>query len=80
MQTVIIIFLGLIILYGIFKMSDRVAFWFKKEFSVLTIEECQKLGLEHSHNIYGDEINHLNCRSIWRGKKGKSYRCESLVI
>jgi len=60
-------------------MFKKLKFWFKKEFGVLTILECQSLGLEHSHNIYGDAINHLNCRSIWRNKSGKSYRCESLV-
>lgn len=53
-------------------------FWYKKEFGILSIEECQKFGLEFCHNIYGDNINHLNCRSIWRDKTGKSYRCESL--
>lgn len=60
-------------------MFKKLKFWFKKEFGVLTIAECQSLGLEHSHNIYADAINHLNCRSIWRDKNGKSYRCESLV-
>jgi hypothetical protein len=57
----------------------KLRLWFKKEFGVLTMDECIKLGLEFCHNIYGDEINHINCRSIWRDKKGKSYRCESLV-
>ena len=53
-------------------------FWFKKEFSVLTIEECLSLRLEFSHNIYGDSINQMNCRSVWHNYKGKSYRCDSL--
>lgn len=60
-------------------MINKIKFWFKKEFGVLTIDECKKLNLTHCHNIYGDYINHINCRSIWRDEKGKSYRCESLL-
>lgn len=56
----------------------KIIFWFKKEFGVLTIDECKKLKLNHCHNLYGDAINHFNCRSIWRNEKGKSFRCESL--
>lgn len=60
------------------KIYDKIKFWFKKEFGILTIDECEKLGLIHCHNVYGDFINRMNCRSIWRDKKGKSYRCCSL--
>lgn len=59
-------------------MINKIIFWFKKEFSVLTIEECKSLNLEWCHNIYGDYINHINCRSIWRDKNNKSFRCCSL--
>lgn len=59
-------------------MLGNIKLWFKKEFGILTIEECKNLNLSFCHNIYGDEINHINCRSIWRGEKGKSYRCHSL--
>lgn len=51
----------------------------KKNFGVLWIEQCNELGLEFCHNLFGDAINNFNCRSIWRNKEGKSYRCESLV-
>lgn len=60
------------------RVRRSILFWFKKEFGVLTIEECLSLGLEFSHNIYGDSINLMNCRSVWRNSKGKSYRCDSL--
>jgi|LakMenE01Jun11ns_1017448.scaffolds.fasta_scaffold9925806_2 hypothetical protein len=53
--------------------------WYKRVFRILTIEECKELGLVHSHNIYGDSINHLNCRSIWKDEKDRTYRCESLI-
>jgi hypothetical protein len=56
----------------------KVKMWFKKEFGVLTKKECFELDLIFCHNIYGDETNHLNCRSIWRDSKGKSYRCDEL--
>lgn len=60
-------------------MFKKIKFWFKKEFGVLTIEECKSLGLLFHHNVYGDEINRLNCRSIWHdGSTNKGYRCDSL--
>jgi hypothetical protein len=60
-------------------MIKKIKMWIKKEFGVLTIQECIDLNLEFCHNIYGDAINKLNCRSIWRDSNGKSYRCNSLV-
>ena len=56
----------------------KIKMWFKKEFGVLTQKECIELNLTFSHNIYGDQINHLNCRSIWIDKTFKSYRCNEL--
>jgi hypothetical protein len=52
--------------------------WFKRVFRILTIEECKELGLEFSHNVHGDNINNLNCRSIWKDEKGRTYKCGSL--
>ena len=51
---------------------------YKRWFGILTLQECFDLSLSHIENIYGDEINKLNCRSIWVDSKGKKYRCESL--
>ena len=56
----------------------KIKLWFKKEFGRLSLDECISLDLEFCHNIFGDRINHLNCRSIWRDKTGKSYRCRNL--
>jgi hypothetical protein len=58
---------------------NKIKFWYKKEFGILSVDECEKLGLEFCHNIYSDSINIYGCRSIWRDKKGKSYKCESLI-
>ena len=38
-------------------------------FSVITIEKAEKLRLIYKRNIFGDEINRLNCRSIWTDGK-----------
>lgn len=48
--------------------------------SVLTIEQAQQKGLVFKCNIYGDAINHLNCRSIWTDENGKEYKVSSLFL
>ena len=47
-------------------------------FKVISLEEAYEYKLDFARNIYGDEINHINCRSIWIDKKGRSYRVEFL--
>lgn len=56
----------------------KLKFWIKKNFGVLTKQECIDLGLEFGFNIYGDGINKLNCRSIWLDYLGKTFRCSEL--
>ena len=56
----------------------KLKFWIKKNFGVLTKQECLDLGLEFGFNIYGDGINKLNCRSIWLDYWGKTFRCSEL--
>ena len=51
---------------------------YKRGFCVLSIDECKRLGLQFKRNLYGDEINHLNCRSIWEDGQGRIYRCKQL--
>jgi hypothetical protein len=58
----------------------KIKLWFKKEFGVLTLDECILLDLEFCHNVFGDAIKLLNCRSIWRDETGKSYRCKELYM
>jgi len=53
--------------------------WHERWFKVITIERAKKLNLTFKRNIYGDEINKLNCRSIWYDNKGRSYRVDSLI-
>lgn len=52
--------------------------WFKRIFTVISAEEAKKLGLKHITNIYGDMINKINCRSIYKDSKGRQYRVREL--
>jgi len=54
--------------------------WYARLFKVISNEKAEEWGLTHFENIYGDAINHLNCRSIWKDNKGRSYRVEQLYI
>ena len=42
------------------------------------IEDPENRGFKFMRNIYGDEINHLNCRSLWIDKYNIVYRCSKL--
>ena len=33
------------------------------------------LKLEFCRNVYGDEVNKLNCRSIYKDEHGNEYKC-----
>jgi hypothetical protein len=52
--------------------------WYIRNFKVLTNAQAKQLGLTHMRNVYGDEINHINCRSLWADSKGRYYRVEEL--
>jgi hypothetical protein len=51
----------------VFKMAW--ARWFK----VISNEQAKEWGLTFYRNVYGDEVNRLNCRSIWTDNKGRRY-------
>jgi hypothetical protein len=59
-------------------MTKDIVLWYKRVFKVIHIEECIALELKFVGNIYGDEINALNCRSIWVDNRGRRYRCHEL--
>ena len=44
----------------------------------ITQEKAQELGLEFHRNLFGDEVNAWDCRSLWTDKKGFIYRVKSL--
>jgi len=53
--------------------------WIIRTFRVIRQKEALEMGLSFVRNVYGDEINHLNCRSIWEDSRGRTYRVDSLV-
>lgn len=53
--------------------------WYVRNYKVISMELASSLNLVCYRNIYGDEINRLNCRSIWVDKKGNEYRVSELV-
>jgi len=52
--------------------------WYLRTFCVITIEKAKSMNLRHVENIHGDQINLLNCRSIWQDSKDRTYRIQSL--
>ena len=52
--------------------------WYTRMFMVIPQEEAERLGLKHLRNVYGDEIDVLNCRSIWIDNKSREYRVQEL--
>ena len=63
---------------GIGAVISRFSLWWIRTFRVISNQRAKELGLRHWRNVYGDEINHLNCRSIWFDDKGRQYRVSHL--
>ena len=61
------------------EMKRKLKMWFARWFLVITKDQAIEWGLVHSYNIYGDEINAFNCRSIWLDSKRRVYRIEELA-
>lgn len=60
-------------------MIRKLKMWYASWCSVLTEQQIIEWELIFVRNVYGDEINYLNCRSIWKDSKGRTYRAESLL-
>ncbi len=45
---------------------------------VPTIAMVIEMKLTFVRNVFGDEINALDCRSLWKDKHGYIYRCTQL--
>lgn len=56
----------------------RFSLWWIRTFKVISNQRAKEIGLKWYRNVFGDEINHLNCRSIWIDKKGRKYRVSHL--
>ncbi len=59
---------------------ERIKFWFRSFKLVPSVEIAHNMGLKHFTNVFGDGINHLNCRSLWSDKYNNSYRCSELLM
>lgn len=57
----------------------KFADWWTRTFLVISKEKAKAKGLTFVGNIYGDEINYIGCRSVWRDKKGRRYRVVELA-
>lgn len=53
----------------------RIMCWFRAFRKLKTVEDVKSLGLHFRRNIYGDEINHIDCRSLWSDDYLNIYRC-----
>jgi len=52
--------------------------WWIRTFKVISNKKAKELGLRHWRSVYGDEINHRNCRSLWYDNKQRIYRVNHL--
>jgi hypothetical protein len=52
--------------------------WYARNFQVISLDKAVAWKLSHVRNIYGDEINQLGCRSLWKDSKGRLYRVKTL--
>ena len=57
---------------GLLKLYYRV-------FCVIPEAKAKELGFKFHRNVYGDEINKLNCRSLWVDVKDRLYRVKELI-
>lgn len=61
-------------------MAQRIKMWWARNFKVISIKQAKKWELFFVRNIFGDPINHYNCRSIWKDSKGRLYRVKQLYL
>jgi hypothetical protein len=57
---------------------NSIKIWWLRGFCVISNQQAKELGLKHMCNIYGDEINKLECRSLWQDEKERVYRVKNL--
>jgi len=52
--------------------------WIRNFQKILSKNEAEKLGLKYFRGVYGDEINFINCRSLWIDNKKRFYKVKEL--
>ena len=58
----------------------RIRYWLRSFKKVKTVKDAESMGLHHIRNIFGDEINRMNCRSLWNDNYWNVYRCGELHV
>jgi len=61
------------------KLSELIIHRYYSLFKVISLDKAVELNLEWKENIHGDEINKLNCRSLWINSRGWVFRVEDLA-
>lgn len=56
----------------------RIVCWFRSFRMVKTVKDAKEMKLHWIRNVHGDEINAINCRSLWNDDYMNRYRCEEL--
>lgn len=56
----------------------QIRLWWYRNFVRISQEKATSVGLSWYRNVYGDEINRLNCRSIWIDEKSRTYLIKEL--
>ncbi len=51
---------------------------YRQLFVSIDIEEAKERGFTFYRNVFGDEINHINYRSLWVDHKARTWRVEQL--
>jgi hypothetical protein len=59
-------------------MYRSIYLWFIRTFLIVSNSYAKKLNLKHYRNVYGIEINYINCRSLWCDSKKRIYRATNL--
>jgi hypothetical protein len=59
-------------------MIKKLTYRWRSMRKVKTAKKAEDMGLTWVVNIYGDRINHLDCRSIWVDEYDNAYRCDQL--
>jgi hypothetical protein len=47
--------------------------WYVRNFGRVTMQQIIDWDLVFIRNVHGDEINHIDCRSLWKDAKGRVY-------
>ena len=59
-------------------MIKEIKLWYYRNFIIIDFTKAAELNLKFCFNIYGDLINRLNCRSIYKDNKNRYYRVKQL--